>query len=449
MMSSTEPFGSTRGSQLQTTGGGRQRVRAAGLRRFAAEEGTKECLDFNTNQNIPGSTPRKDSLYRDIKEPGVRVRPMGPMREDPRGEDKVHGSVNMGEEVHTNHLLDQRKKPLDEYMEWRGEQIYHSTKQKPLGKSAPRSEVPKHIKEKHDHGEYKFGQTTDLSAIRAKESIFPENPNLAEDMEKEQKLYPISHKDMPIGVRKNHEFDWSKARIDPNTHRFGKKPKQKSANEIAMVLNPTIDPQQPKSRVVPASSEDCRHYKQAELGHSRYTGAGRPSNYPERFGRPPSELDEWGAGDCIRGDFTAEEQLPDTDLGKSTRPGYRNVAKDPDRRFGVPSVRYDLPQNKGADLRDFSAVDLIAPAAYVDRNVEHEDFLRCKSKEEITDIFNKIGYQLTQEEIDNIWNRAASTTTFTEQGKVSLEEFRRCLNEYLEAQDVGTLPEWWEGPSEN
>lgn len=79
----------------------------------------------------------------------------------------------------------------------------------------------------------------------------------------------------------------------------------------------------------------------------------------------------------------------------------------------MPSVRYDLPQNKGKDLRDLSAADLIEPAAYVDRNIEHEDFLRCKSKKEVADVFTKIGYNFTEYEFDNIWNQACNTCEFT------------------------------------
>lgn len=259
-------------AHTQMSGGIKERIRAAGLRKFAMDEGTQQCLDFTSNNAIPTGTPRHDTLYRDIKEPGIRVRPMGPMREDDRHEGEVHGKVDMGEQIHTDQLLNQRKKPLEEYMEKRGEQIYKSTKQQPLGRPAPRIGLPKHIKEKVDSGTCRFGQTTDIGAVHAKESVFPESNNLAEETAKEQKLYQISHKDMPVGVRKNHDFDWSRTKIDPNSHRFGKKPKQKFSNEIKMVLDPTTDPTLSKSRVVPASSEDSRHYKKAELGHSRYVG---------------------------------------------------------------------------------------------------------------------------------------------------------------------------------
>ena len=31
------------------------------------------------------------------------------------------------------------------------------------------------------------------------------------------------------------------------------------------------------------------------------------------------------------------------DLGKSVRPGFRNLTRDPERSFGVPSIRTDIP----------------------------------------------------------------------------------------------------------
>ena len=35
------------------------------------------------------------------------------------------------------------------------------------------------------------------------------------------------------------------------------------------------------------------------------------------------------------GNYTAEQQAPDADLGRSIRPGWRNVSDDPERSFGA------------------------------------------------------------------------------------------------------------------
>lgn len=43
------------------------------------------------------------------------------------------------------------------------------------------------------------------------------------------------------------------------------------------------------------------------------------------FGKPGKDKDEWGVMDCVQGNFSVKDQLPDEDIGRSTRPGYRNV----------------------------------------------------------------------------------------------------------------------------
>ena len=63
---------------------------------------------------------------------------------------------------------------------------------------------------------------------------------------------------------------------------------------------------------------------------------------PEVFG-VTSSGDAWSAADCIRGDYTLEQQLPDADLGKSVSKGYRNLTTDPERTFGIPTIRKDIP----------------------------------------------------------------------------------------------------------
>ena len=51
--------------------------------------------------------------------------------------------------------------------------------------------------------------------------------------------------------------------------------------------------------------------------------------------------DEWGAGDCINGNYTYNQQLPDQDLGRSVTVGWRNMSLS-DRAYGCPSVRKDV-----------------------------------------------------------------------------------------------------------
>lgn len=58
-------------------------------------------------------------------------------------------------------------------------------------------------------------------------------------------------------------------------------------------------------------------------------------------------------------------------------------------------------------------------------------------------MFVKIGHELSDHEFANIWERAAHAYDLNADGIVSVEEFRLALNEFLDAQDEGGLPEWW------
>ena len=69
-----------------------------------------------------------------------------------------------------------------------------------------------------------------------------------------------------------------------------------------------------------------------------------PTEVPASFGatkRKPG--DDVTAAEALRGSYAVNEQMPDKDLGKSTRPGFRNFTKDPERSFGVPTIRRDIP----------------------------------------------------------------------------------------------------------
>lgn len=73
------------------------------------------------------------------------------------------------------------------------------------------------------------------------------------------------------------------------------------------------------------------------LGKPKNLGHGDRS-LPEGhvFGRPTRTFVEHDAGRLISGHYSKEEQEPDADLGRSVRPGYRNIGPE-DRVGDVPS----------------------------------------------------------------------------------------------------------------
>merc|ERR1719231_424384 len=97
------------------------------------------------------------------------------------------------------------------------------------------------------------------------------------------------------------------------------------------------------------------------------------------------------------GTYEPEDQEPDSDLGKSMTPGFRNITTET-RPFGVPSVRSDIPkyatrsiadnQNYGDDV---SAQFLLYPQQFAAMGVDDSEFSCEREKGELIDIFSKGG----------------------------------------------------------
>lgn len=142
--------------------------------------------------------------------------------------------------------------------------------------------------------------------------------------------------------------------------------------------------------------------------------------------------------------------MPDTDLGRATRAGFRNIATDPDRVFGVPTIRRDIaPPSKPSvsDGRNFgdgtNAGMLVNPARHAYRGVDDGDFIQARGAADIRRIFQRAGTHLADDEFSAIWQRAAEHYNLNGNGIVSVEEFRLALNEYLDSKEEGTLPDWF------
>ena len=414
-------------------------------------------------------TPERQRCYRTVREPGQRVRPPGPLRQDKLDETRVFGDVKTKGRGATE-VLDTRKKPLDEYMDSRAEQIYRSVREEPLGRPHTKStKLPERVKQ----GDIFFGKAS-RRGFSAKECLFPERT--AGEDPAVVKQYEKSHGDYPPGVQRRH-VDWSSTRVDPVRHRFGKASGEGDRDGMANCLNPEREAAEAArecamrgggagpaqhSRVIPLRVQCQKQLAHAPLGHSRPLGlAGYRRPMPEVFGmtsRKPGDVDgDVTAGDCIRGDYTVEEQCPDADLGHAVHAGFRNVPRDPERAFGLPSLRTDIPPRKTISVsntqnfgQDVPMSMLLNPPAYSDRGVTNEDFVDPRSRSEIREIFERIGEPLTDHEFEQICRRAEDTVGLCPRGKICLEEFRRCLNEYHDSlEDNGEPPHWWHAEVES
>lgn len=71
---------------------------------------------------------------------------------------------------------------------------------------------------------------------------------------------------------------------------------------------------------------------------------------------------QWNAAKCIHGQPSERELQPDTDLGKSTKAGCRNVVRKPEdenRIFGAPTIRTDIPFKEKRSIADYNVSFLI------------------------------------------------------------------------------------------
>jgi hypothetical protein len=88
-------------------------------------------------------------------------------------------------------------------------------------------------------------------------------------------------------------------------------------------------------------------------------GQGMPPVPPEQaFGvRNMASPNMWNAAMCIHGEPTEKELQPDSDLGKSNKPGCRNVVRKPEdeaRVFGTPTIRTDIPYKEKRSVADYN-----------------------------------------------------------------------------------------------
>lgn len=309
------------------------------------------------------------------------------------------------------------------------ESIYLSHKREPLGKPYVRGhELPTPFAQ----GQVGFGRPTpqDVMGTQSKHLLHPDERLIPEA---ERQLYVKSHANYDPGEQRRRGYSWvdKDGPIDPATFRFGGAVKDGEKLGVAKAINPALDPSYKRPPVVVEKLlEDFRVVSTEGLGEVKNLGYGTkaPSNHV--FGMPSQAGPEWGVRECI-GNYTEEEQQPDKDLGKSIRPGWRNIGP-PARTFGVPSIRSDVPApalKSVADHQNYGdeagAATLLYPPRFADGGVTQADFLTATAKEELADIFRSAGFQLDEKQVDETYERAK---TLDPNGLVSVQSFRMALN---------------------
>lgn len=217
--------------------------------------------------------------------------------------------------------------------------------------------------------------------------LMAEAAQFSQETREVHEQYVRTHGDYAPGEQKRRNYQWNG--LDPEVHPFGVRGEvDAKTTQVGELMR------MPEPGVISRVQADFALAHKDELGRPRTLGYGeRPMPSDHAFGKPTrAALDGWGVDKLLKGDYSAEEQAPDADLGKSIRPGFRNVGPE-DRIFGVPSVRLDInppKQRSVADSHNYgnepSTASLLFPAPGADRGLTDEVLTSGLPKQEIYDL---------------------------------------------------------------
>lgn len=275
---------------------------------------------------------------------------------------------------------------IEEYKESVKERIYESNKKEPLGKPYIRGHPLKMLPEG-------FGNPSG-EPENCKKVVFPVDMPLAET-EEAKAQYKKSHNHFEPGERVERGYSMPEE-TNGTWFRFGVAAQHGAPDgsnmKLALNCDAEDDGHYKQTKLVQKVCEDYRnvvHPKFASKVHYMQGATGPPMDPNWAYGIK-SITSDCTARSCILGYYSLDEQLPDQDLGRCTKPGRRNLTKEA-RAFGIPSVRTDLPAPPGrrsvADLTNYGdecgAAALLNPQRFDHKGVPDREFLLRRPKEEL------------------------------------------------------------------
>jgi len=171
------------------------------------------------------------------------------------------------------------------------------------------------------------------------------------------------------------------------------------------------------------------------LGQGRKTrGALRDLGEDFVYGHRPRGRDDWDAKKCLQGQYAEHEQLPDKNLGVSSRKITQLEQIPPEhsgRSYGTPSIRLDLPRptiRSVADDQNYgdepNGKGLIYPENFACDGVSEEDFRIQRTPNQIRAVFKAMGAEFTDAEFQRICELASKLY----EGVLSVDSFRHAWN---------------------
>ncbi len=405
------------------------------------------CLRFDERPTTPKNIRKYRKSY--FEQPGARVTHPGLIEENERLNERLAGqrlgSRSNRKSEHMGDLFnDGPTGSLGDYVEERKESIYKTKQLEPLGKPYVRG---------HKFDGLATAKPQANTSESAKDLIYTmgsEESKSEEQCARIRKQYILSHNSYEVGERKDRNYRWTR---EP-TARVETEPEEGVAyclKQPDSLAEEKLDTEE----ALAVASYRAMHNDQ--LGKAKYRGnldADTVARLEERLAERQRESNTTTctAQDCVEGDYTIEQQLPDADLGRATRPGWRNT--DTERVFGASTVRTDKPAPKVRSISDnqnygdnTNAKTLLYPSPFVAAGIEDSDFEDPADPEDIRTIMDRIGYSFGDQEFDKLYARSCliSTGDLTDRGRyvVSIKTFLNVANERFRCLDEGFEPSWW------
>lgn len=255
--------------------------------------------------------------------------------------------------------------------------------------------------------------------------------------------YVRTHGAFLPGEQRRRNYDWQRTGVDPDSHRFGAVDKAGVVEGVRKALQPELDETLPHApRVVARALDEHKAVATDELGRTKQLGGGdRPHLPPDHaYGLPLRRgPNEPTVDDLLRGGYPADEQQPDADLGKSIRPGFRNIAPE-GRTFGVPSVRTDLPLPQGARSvanatnygNEPDVMQLICPPKSAQRGIGNDMYVVPRAKGELKALVAAAGISVSDSEFETLFDASAAADGRTAE-HASLGTFMKLRHQALAA----------------
>lgn len=311
------------------------------------------------------------------------------------------------------------------FLEERAEAAYRSCKEEPLGRSHVRGhQMPEFVTGQ----DFRFGRKTAgcthmLHESEGKDVIAPRI--IAQNDIESHQQYVLSHQAFAPGEQVNRQYAWPTEMVQDPHFRFGHHTGARSAvggsgvgAALGQMPHGEFGPERvPETKVVLARDEDYKRYTADPLGASK--GGIRPpvpTNFA--FGIRTNNA-SFTAGECIRGGYSHEEQLPDRDLGHCIREGRRNVPPQGHsaQAFGMPTRGGPTRGGRSAGTQIFQPpsrvpLELAAPdaediavALAPDRSPLRgaPEFSTPRPRAEVLELLEAAGYSFRPEEFGDLW----------------------------------------------